>query len=103
MQGCLHIEQPRTTCRAVIPRGVVAYLERVRAYADTPAYQTALRLRSVWIEPLFAEAKQWHGLRRFRLCGLDNVNSEALLIASGQKLKRWLTTTDWGRCGGGEG
>jgi transposase len=73
------------------------YLERVRGYANTPAYQQAMRKRSVWIEPLFAEAKGWHGLRRFRLRGLANVNIEALLIASGQNLKRWLAATSWGR------
>jgi transposase len=73
------------------------YLERVRGYAETAAYQKAMRKRSVWIEPLFAEAKNWHGLRRFRLRGLDNVNIEALLIASGQNLKRWLAATSWGR------
>ena len=73
------------------------YLARVRAYRDTPAYQRAMRKRSVWIEPLFAEAKAWHGLRRFRLRGLENVNIEALLVASGQNLKRWLAATGWGR------
>jgi transposase len=73
------------------------YLERVRGYQDTPTYQKAMRKRSVWIEPLFAEAKGWHGLRRFRLRGLANVNIEALLIASGQNLKRWLAATGWGR------
>lgn len=73
------------------------YLERVRAYADTPAYQKAMRKRSVWIEPLFAEAKDWHGLRRFRLRGLANVNIEALLVASVQNLKRWMAATGRGR------
>ncbi len=42
----------------------------------------ALRKRQVWVEPLFAEAKDWHGLRRFRLRGLEKVNSETLLIAA---------------------
>jgi hypothetical protein len=73
------------------------YLERVRSYAETPAYQKAMRKRSVWIEPLFAAAKGWHGLRLFRLRGLMNVNSEALLVASGQNLNRWLAATSWGR------
>jgi hypothetical protein len=40
----------------------------------------------VWVEPLSAEAKDWHGLRRFRLRRLWRVNSEALLIAAGQAL-----------------
>jgi transposase len=77
------------------------YLDRVRAYHETPAYAKrpggTRRKRKVWIEPLFGEAKQWHGLRRFRLRGLANVNSEGLLIATGQNLKRWLAATGWGR------
>jgi transposase len=72
-------------------------LERVRAYHDTPGYAKAMRKRQVWPEPLFAEAKQWHGLRKFRLRGLEKVNMEGLLIAAGQNLKRWLAATGWGR------
>src|SRR5207248_177766 len=67
-----------------------AYRERVREYHGTSAYAKAMRKRSVWVEPLFGEAKQWHGLRQFRLRGLDNVNMEALLVAAGQNLKRGL-------------
>ncbi len=73
------------------------YRERVRAYQDTPAYQKALRKRQIWVEPLCGEAKAWPGLRRFRLRGLDKVNSEALLIAAGQNLKRLLRQSGWGR------
>jgi Transposase DDE domain len=64
------------------------YLERVRAYRRTEAYRKALRKRAVWPEPLFAEAKEWHGFGRFRLRGLEKVNTEALMIASGQNVKR---------------
>jgi hypothetical protein len=39
---------------------------------------------------LIAEAKDWHGMRRFRLRRLEKVNIEALLIASGQNAKRLL-------------
>lgn len=56
-----------------------------------------MRKRTVWIEPLFAEAKDWHGLRRFRLRGLPKVNGEALLIVAGQNLKRLLSRSGWGR------
>ena len=66
------------------------YLERVRGYGDTEAYRKALRKRQVWVEPLFAEAKDWHGSRRFRLRTLEKVNAEALLIAAGQNIKRLL-------------
>jgi transposase len=74
-----------------------AYLDRVRAYHATEPYAKAMRKRQVWVEPLFAEAKTWHGLRRFRLRGLEKVNSEALLIAAGQNLKRLLSGRGWGR------
>lgn len=73
------------------------YLDRVRAYHQTEAYQKAMRKRKVWVEPLFAEAKDWHGLRRFRLRWLWRVNCEALLIAAGQNLKRLLQHQGWGR------
>ena len=70
------------------------YLVRVRGYRDTEPYQKALRKRAVWIEPLFAEAKDWHGMRRFRLRRLEKVNTEALLIAAGQNVKRLLLYGD---------
>ncbi|MCC2630146.1 MAG: hypothetical protein K0S14_3796, partial [Thermomicrobiales bacterium] len=73
------------------------YLDKVRCYHTTETYQQAMRKRKVWVEPLFAEAKVWHGLRRFRRRGLENVNIEGLLIAAGQNLKRWLVATGWGR------
>lgn len=73
------------------------YLEQVRAYHTTEPYQKAMRKRSVWVEPLFAEGKQWHGMRRFRLRLLWRVNCEALRIAAGQNLKRLLNKRGWGR------
>jgi transposase len=75
----------------------VEYLDRVRAYHETAAYEQAMAKRKVWVEPLFGEAKDWHGLRRFRLRGLWKVNVEALLIATGQNLKRLLRKRGWGR------
>ncbi|HET7272223.1 MAG TPA: transposase [Rubrobacter sp.] len=66
-------------------------LERVRAYRHTEAYRKSLRKLAVWVEPLFAEAKEWHRFRRFRLRRLEKVNTEALMIASGQNVKRLLT------------
>jgi transposase len=79
------------------------YRERVRESHDTPAYAKAMRKRSVWVEPLFGEAKQWHGLRQFRVRGLDHVNMEALRVAAGQNLKRWLVASGWGRRHGPQG
>lgn len=39
------------------------YLARVRAYHQMEAFARAMGRRKVWVEPLFGEAKQWHGLR----------------------------------------
>ncbi len=74
-----------------------AYLNTVRGYHTTATYQKAMRKRQVWVEPLFAEAKEWHGLRRLRLRGLMNANIQGVLIAAGQNLKRFLAATGWGR------
>lgn len=73
------------------------YLERVKGYHQTLAYQKAMNKRRVWVEPLFAEAKDWHGMRRFRLRRLWRVNCEALVTATGQNLKRLLQKRGWGR------
>jgi transposase len=73
------------------------YLDTVRGYHLTEVYQKAMRKRKVWVEPLFAEAKEWHGLRRLRLRGLENANIQGLLIAAGQNLKRLLAASGWGR------
>jgi hypothetical protein len=73
------------------------YLERVRTSHTTEPYKKAMRKRSVWVEPLFAEGKDWHGMRRYRLRRLWRVNCEALVRASGQNLKRLLKKRGWGR------
>jgi len=74
-----------------------AYLDKVRSYHATEAYKKAMRKRQVWVEPPFAEANEWHGLRRLRLRDLMNANIQGLLIAAGQNLKRLLSATGWGR------
>jgi hypothetical protein len=38
------------------------YVDRVRSYRGTFPYEKALRKKRVWVEPLFAEAKDLHGL-----------------------------------------
>jgi transposase len=91
--ACTESEHGRTIQRSFYAE----YLARVRAYHETEAYRKAIRKRSVWVEPLFGEAKDRHGLRRFRLRGLWKVNAEALLTAAGQNLKRLLRKRGWGR------
>ena len=91
--ACTESSQGRQVHRSLY----VEYLDRVRAYHETAAYEKAMAKRKVWVEPLFGEAKDWHGLRRFRLRRLWKVNIEALLIATGQNLKRLLRKRGWGR------
>jgi transposase len=91
--ACTESSQGRQVRRSLYAE----YLDRVRAYHATAAYEKAMAKRKVWVEPLFGEAKDWHGLRRFRLRGLWKVNAEALLIAAGQNLKRLLRKRGWGR------
>src|SRR3712207_2109395 len=64
------------------------YYDRVRAYRGTFPCAKALCKRQVWVEPLFGEAKEWHQMRRFGLQRLEMVNAQALLIVSGQNIKR---------------
>jgi transposase len=90
---CTTSDRGRTIQRSIYED----YLEKVRGYHATGAYKKAIRKRQVWVEPLFAEAKEWHGLRRLRLRGLMNANTQGLLIAAGQNLKRFLAATGWGR------
>ena len=91
-EQCTTSTQGRSLCRSVDEE----VLDRVRAYSTTQAYKKAYRKRSVWVEPLFAEGKQWHGMRRFRLRRLWRVNCEALMRAAGQNLKRLLKKRGWG-------
>jgi transposase len=84
------------TGRQVLRHRDERYVDRVKSYRGTFAYEKALRKRRVWVEPLFAEAKDWHGLRRFRLRRLEKVNIEALLIACGQNIKRLVAARERG-------
>jgi transposase len=66
------------------------FIDKVKAYHQTEAYKKASRKRSLWVEPLFGEAKDFHRLRRFRLRGLQKVNIEGMIIAAGKNLKRLI-------------
>jgi hypothetical protein len=90
---CTTSDRGRTIQRSIYED----YLERVRGYHTTAPYEKAIRKRQVWVEPMYADAKEWHGLRRLRPRGLLNANIQGLLIAAGQNLKRFLAATGWGR------
>jgi len=66
------------------------YLDEAEGYRQTKAFLKAMRKRSMWVEPLFGEAKEFHRLRRFRLRRLRKVNIEGVMVAAGQNLKRLM-------------
>jgi hypothetical protein len=92
-EHCTTSDRGRTIQRSIYEH----YLEKVRGYHATEANKKAIRKRQVWVEPMFAEAMEWHGLRRLRLRGLLNANIQGLLIAADQNLKRFLAASGWGR------
>jgi transposase len=77
--------------------GIPSLVPRFYYHATEPYQKKAIRKRQVWVEPLFAEAKEWHGLRRLRLRGLINANIQGLLISAGQNLKSLVAATGWRR------
>ena len=57
------------------------------SWARGAGYRLSQRCRKL-IEELFGEAKDWHGLRRFRRRGRGRVQQEAYLIGWVLNLKR---------------
>ncbi len=84
--------------RSLFQRGVAPHIAphnrgssrahmRVRMRVRGKSYRLSQRCRKK-IEELFGEAKDWHGLRRFRWRGLAKVREEAHLIGWVLNLKR---------------
>ena len=70
-----------------VDRGRQQAHTRVRMRVRGRGYQLSQRARKK-IEELFGEAKDWHGLRRFRRRGLRRVREETWLIGWVLNLKR---------------
>ena len=63
-------------------------LIRLRADSHSEDFQQLYRTRAPVIEGIFAEAKQWHGLRRAWRRGLAKMRIQCLLIAAALNFKR---------------
>jgi len=63
-------------------------MERAELRNNTQRYKEAARLRIIGTEPKFAEAKRYHGLRRFRYRGIEQVSIQAILTAICINIKR---------------
>lgn len=66
-------------------------LRRLRADAKTDSFRELYRARAPVIEGVFAEEKQWHGLRRAWRRGLSNMLIQSLLVAAVVNFKRLAT------------
>lgn len=66
-------------------------LVRLRADSKTESFKRLYRMRAPTVEGVFAEEKQWHGLRRAWRRGLSNMRIQCLLVAAVINFKR-LTT-----------
>jgi transposase len=82
-----HLLDHRIEPHIALERGKKKAHTRVRMRARGRGYQLSQRCRKK-IEELFGEAKDWHGMRRFRRRGLLRVREEAWLIGWVLNLKR---------------
>jgi transposase len=69
-------------------------LIRLRADSRTKSFQKLYRTRAPVIEGVFAEAKEWHGLRRAWRRGISKMRIQCLLIAAIINFKR-LAAVFW--------
>jgi len=84
----LHGRCTRQKCRRVKVGPDHAALIRLRADSHTASFREVYRSRAPVIEGVFAEAKQWHGLRRAWRRGLAKMRIQCLLIAAVLNFKR---------------
>jgi len=63
-------------------------IKRAELINKTERYKEAAKIRKLCTEPKFAEAKCYHGLRRFRYRGLARVTIQAILTAICINVKR---------------
>ena len=68
-------------------------LVRLRADAETDSFRKLYRARAPVIEGVFAEEKQWHGLRRAWRRGLSKMLMQSLLTATVINCKRLMALT----------
>ena len=65
-----------------------AAMVRLRADSKTDSFKQLYRSRAPVIEGVFAEAKQWHGLRRSWRRGLSKMRVQCLLVSAVLNFKR---------------
>jgi transposase len=89
---CTHKAQCTRAARRQIKVSIYreAFL-RLHADSQTASFRQLYRTRAPAVEGIFAEAKQWHGLRRAWRRGLTKMRVQCLLIAAVINFKRLIT------------
>ena len=91
-RGCpLKLQCTTVERRSVKVSAYHAGLVRLRHDSRTENFRQLYRSRAPVIEGIFAEAKQWHGLRRAWRRGLSKMRIQCLLIAAVINFKRLIT------------
>jgi hypothetical protein len=85
-QNCCNGKRGRQIARSLYAEEYKRLEERLKTING----RRAIRLRKINTEPLFAEAKMNHGLRKFMIRGIKKAQKTSLMIASVQNLKRLL-------------
>jgi transposase len=88
-EGCC----PKGMMRSVSQTIYYKEYERLKRRLKTPEARRAAVIRKTVSEGLFAEAKLYHGLRKFMTRGIDKAQKKSYMIASVQNLKRLLKDT----------
>ena len=101
--GACNARRLKTECtdspkrRQVTRSFAEAYLERVRGDHATKEFEGHAQTHSSGGNPCSPKPRTGLGCAASACGGLEKVNSEALLIAAGQNLKRLLSHRGWGR------
>jgi transposase len=83
-QQCCPEAKRRSVSRTIYYREY----QRLEQRLKTPEARRAYIIRKTVSEGLFAEAKMYHGLRKFMTRGIDKAQKRSFMIASVQNLKR---------------
>ncbi len=99
-EGCYLKEEckPGRKGRSIRHSLYYSYVADLKRRQRSFAYKEAMRTRKITTEPVFADAKNNHGLRHLNVRGLDKAQKVFTLIAVVQNLKKLLRHTLKKRC-----
>ncbi|NIM58293.1 MAG: IS1182 family transposase [Candidatus Aminicenantes bacterium] len=82
---------PTTQIRSLVRPVEQVYIDKAMKWLQTEKAKSSLKVRSLYIEWIFAEAKTLHGLEKIHYRGLEKATIQGLMTASVQNIKRLVT------------